>query len=214
MMPVDLLIFDLDGTLCDTKDDIATSVNLTLRELNLPEKSFEEIYTYVGSGVRKLLQQAVGSKTDEGLQEVLKVFRGHYMRHLLDSTQPYSGIPEVLDHFGSKKKAVVTNKPQDYTDPILQGLQLTSHFELVVGSNNGLPLKPSPDMILLVLSKLGVARERCVMIGDGIQDIAAARASGIKVCAVGYGLGDPQSLKAAVPDFFCREPKELQWLFG
>lgn len=213
MVPVELLIFDLDGTLCDTKDDIAASVNLTLREMRLPEKSHAEIYTYVGSGVRKLLRQAVGVESDEALEPALKIFRRHYMEHLLDTTRPYSGIPEVLEHFGGKKKAVVTNKPQDYTDPIIKGLDLTAHFDLVIGSYNGLPLKPGPEMILHVLERLGVGPDRCVMIGDGLQDIAASRAAGIRVCAVGYGLGDPQALMDAKPDFFCRQPQELQCLF-
>ena len=213
MMSVDLLIFDLDGTLCDTKDDIATSVNLTLRDLSVPEKPIEEIYSYVGSGVRKLLQKAVGEESEKDFDEAMKIFRGHYMEHLLDTTKPYVGMLSVLDHFKDKKKAVVTNKPQDYADPILDGLRLTPYFDLIVGGSNSFPLKPSPMMILRVLDSLNVEKNSCVMIGDGMQDILAARASGIKVCAVGYGLSDPEGLIRAGPDFFCRTPGELKCLF-
>lgn len=214
MFAVDLLIFDLDGTLCDTKDDIALSVNLTLQELGLPEKSPEVIYGYVGSGVKKLLQLAVGGESEERFGLAMQIFRTHYLNHLLDNTKPYSGIETVLNHFKRKKKAVVTNKSQIYTDRILSGLGLTHHFDLIVGGDNGLILKPEPHMLLFVLKKLQVQKSRCVMIGDGLHDIAAARAAGIGVCAVGYGLAGSRELQKAKPDFFCNRPEELKWLFG
>ena len=213
MFKVDLLIFDLDGTLCDTKEDIATSVNLTLRELGLPEKPPKVIYGYVGGGVRKLLGQAVGEESGERFKMAMRIFRGHYLAHLLDTTKLYPGVETVLSHFKHKKKAVVTNKPQDYTDRILKSLGLTRHFNLVLGGDNGLSLKPDPQMILSVLDQLESDPAQTVMIGDGLHDIVAARAAGIKVCAVGYGLGDPQQLKQADPDFFSERPEELAWLF-
>ena len=236
MFAVDLMIFDLDGTLCDTKDDIALSVNLTLKELGLPEKPPEVIYGYVGSGVRKLLQLALDEAPSHGLSSVtpkdavalrqgdeesekrfssaMRIFRSHYLNHLLDATKPYPGMETVLNHFKHKKKAVVTNKPQVYTDRILSGLRLTNYFDLIVGGDNGLVLKPEPHMLLFVLEKLQVQKSRCVMIGDGLHDIVAARAAGISVCAVGYGLASRRELQKAGPDFFCDRPEELTWLFG
>jgi phosphoglycolate phosphatase len=214
MFAVDLLIFDLDGTLCDTKDDIALSVNLTLKELGLPEKPPEVIYGYVGSGVRKLLQQAVGAESEERFNSAMRIFRSHYLNHLLDTTKPYPGMETVLNLFKHKKKAVVTNKPQVYTDRILSGLCLTNYFDLIVGGDNGLVLKPEPHMLLFVLEKLQVQKSRCVMIGDGLHDIVAARAAGIGVCAVGYGLTSRRELQEEGPDFFCDRPEELTWLFG
>ena len=230
MLTVELLIFDLDGTLCDTKDDIAQAVNLTFRELGLPEKSPQDIYGYVGGGVRRLLQQALGvspstgfspaqgqAEKDEAVMyfdKTMRIFRKHYMEHLLDTTKPYPGIEMVLNHFQHKKKAVATNKPQIYTDRIMKGLGLESHFDLVVGSDNGFALKPEPDMLLFVLEKLQVQKSQCVMIGDGLHDIKASREAGIRICAVGYGLTGRQELKEAGPDFFCEQPEELTWLFG
>lgn len=206
----DLLIFDLDGTLADTKDDIATSVNLTLHELGLPEKPSAVIYSYVGSGVRKLIQQAVGEAEGERFQEAMRIFRGHYTAHLLDTTKLYPGIDDVLDHFRTKKKAVVTNKPQAYTDPIASGLKITNRFDMILGGDNGFPLKPDPRMILAVLEKLSADPKRTVMIGDGLHDIHASRAAGVAVCAVGYGLGDPGELRRARPDFFCETVDDLK----
>jgi phosphoglycolate phosphatase len=207
--PVDLLIFDLDGTLCDTKEDIATAVNAALRELGLPEKPRELIFTYVGGGVRRLIQQAVGEESGERFDRAMRVFRGHYMDHLLDTTRPYPGMEGILDHFREKKMAVVTNKPYDYTGRILSGLGLDSRFNLIVGGENGLPLKPAPDMILHVVERLSIPKDRCVMIGDGMSDLRASRTAGVRICAVGYGLGDAHELIEAKPDFFCRSPEEL-----
>ena len=238
MFLVDLLIFDLDGTLCDTKDDIAHSVNLTLKELGLPQKSREAIYGYVGGGVRQLLRQSLESEHPQTVSETtitedevqrkegvgtqgeqnrfslaMETFRTHYMNHLLDTTKPYSGMEKVLSHFQDKKKALVTNKPQVYTDKILAGLNLAGQFDIILGSDNGFQLKPDPEMILHVIQQLQVHPSRCVMIGDGLPDILAARRAGIKSCAVAYGLGDPNELKNAGPDYFCEEPEEITCLF-
>lgn len=214
MFKIDLLIFDLDGTLADTKDDIATAVNLTLDELGLPEKSPTVIYGYVGGGIRRLIQQAVGEKEGERFKQAMKVFERHYLAHLMDTTRLYPGIDEALAHFRSKKKAVATNKPQLYTDKIMAGLNIAHQFDLIVGGENGLALKPDPQMLLAVLERLRVDRKRAVMIGDGLSDIAASRAAGIAVCAIGYGLGNSDELRQARPDFFCRTVGELKRLFA
>ncbi len=119
--PVDLLIFDLDGTLIESKWDIAHSVNLTLMELGLPERSLEEIFGFVGDGVKRLLRLAVGEENLDRYEQALKVFRGHYLAHCLDRTVFYPGIEPMLRHFDRKQKAVATNKAIEYTQVILQG---------------------------------------------------------------------------------------------
>jgi len=214
MFKTDLLIFDLDGTLADTKRDIGVSVNLTLRELGLPEKPDALIYSYVGAGIRRLIQQAVGEEKGERFTEAMAVFRKHYLAHLLDTTKLYPGMDGVLDHFKDKKKAVVTNKAQLYTDKMMAGLKVRDRFELILGGDNGYPLKPDPKMLFTVLEKLSADPKRAVMIGDGMHDINAARAAGIAVCAVGYGLGDPEELRRAGPDFFCETVADLKKIFA
>ena len=104
--PVELLIFDLDGTLIESKWDIADSVNRTLRDLQLPERTQEEIFGFVGDGVKKLLRLAVGEESQEKFDEALRIFRRHYLEHCLDRTRFYPGIETVLKHFGQKQKAV------------------------------------------------------------------------------------------------------------
>jgi phosphoglycolate phosphatase len=212
---VHLLIFDLDGTLADTKDDLAFSVNLTLKEMNLPRKDPAVIYGYVGNGVKKLLQQAVGGDHhSEKFRTALRLFRGHYLTHLLDRTRLYPGMDVVLDHFRDVKKAVVTNKLQEYTDRLLKGLGVMDRFDLVLGGAESLRLKPEPDMLHEVIEKLKVRPDRAVMIGDSANDVAAAHAAGIRACAVGYGLGDAEELHRSGPDWTIKRPEELITLFG
>ena len=213
MHPVDLLIFDLDGTLVDSKDDIASSVNLTLAELGLPTKEPKVIAGFIGEGVRRLLQQAVGEGQQEPFKKAMRIFRRHYLAHLLDTTRFYPGIEEVLDYFKDKKKAVVTNKPIEYTEKIIDGLKARERFDLILGGDSLNNLKPHPEMLHKVLEEMEVRRDQSVMIGDGINDILAAHAAGIKICAVGYGLGDPVHLKKGEPDFFCERIEELKDLF-
>jgi phosphoglycolate phosphatase len=214
MFKADLLIFDLDGTLADTKKDISASVNLTLKELGLPEKPAALIYSYVGAGIRRLIQQAVGEEEGERFTAAMAVFRKHYLVHCLDTTTLYPGMDGVLDHFKVKKKAVVTNKAQLYTDKMMAGLEVTDRFDLILGGDNGYPLKPDPKMLFTVLEKLSADPKRAVMIGDGMHDVNAARAAGIAICAVGYGLGDPDELRRAGPDFFCETVNDLKHTFA
>jgi phosphoglycolate phosphatase len=213
MQSVELIIFDLDGTLIDSKDDIAVCVNLTLGELGLPTKEPKVIYGYVGDGVRRLLQQAVGDGNQVQFKKAMKIFRGHYLAHLLDTTGFYPGVEEMLDHFKNKKKAVVTNKPIEYTEKIMDGLKARERFDLILGGDGMNNLKPHPEMLHKVLEEMEVRRDRSVMVGDGVNDILAARAAGVRICAVGYGLGDPVRLKGAEPDFFCERIEELKDLF-
>src|SRR5437879_10297078 len=122
MYKLDLLISDLDGTLIESKWDIATAVNLTLRDLGLPQRSQEEIFSFVGDGIKRLLRLAVGQENQPRSDEALRIFRGHYLAHCLDRTRFYPGVETVLNHFAPTLKAVATNKSLEYTMRILQGL--------------------------------------------------------------------------------------------
>jgi phosphoglycolate phosphatase len=210
--PIELLIFDLDGTLIESKWDIAMSVNLTLTELGLPAKSQEEIFGFVGDGVKRLLHLSVGEENEERYEEALRVFRAHYLTHCLDRTCFYPGVESVLTHFSSKQKAVATNKSAEYTLKILEGLG-PHHFAYIVGGDDGYGLKPEPGMLLKVMENLQVGRERTVLIGDSTNDIKGAHNAGIRVCAVGYGMGNREKMMACGPDWFIERPEELMELF-
>ena len=212
MYPVDLLIFDLDGTLIESKWDIAAAVNLTLHELGLPARSQEEIFSYVGDGVKRLLRLSVGEENQSRYDETLRVFRGHYLSHCLDRTKFYPGIERVLNHFSDKLKAVATNKSLEYTTKILQGLG-AHHFAYTMGGDNGYGLKPDPGMLLKIVEELKVEKDRAVLIGDSTNDINGGHNAGIKVCAVGYGMGNREKMAACEPDWFIEKPEELIELF-
>ncbi len=212
--PIDLLLFDLDGTLADTKADLATAVNLTLRDFGLPQHPPETIYTFVGDGVRMLLARAFESKGAQAFDDALVAFRAHYMDHLLDQTRWYPGVERVLTHFAEKKKGVITNKPIEYTLKLMDGLGAGKRFDLILGSSPTVQLKPHPEMIQRALETLAVKADRTVMIGDNVNDIQAARAAGVRSVAVGYGLGNPASLRAAEPDFFCERIENVMDLFS
>ena len=150
--PVDLLIFDLDGTLIESKWDIADSVQRTLADLSLPPRTQEEIFGFVGDGIKRLLRQAVGEDNQARYEDALRIFRGYYMTHCLDRTRYYPGIETVLAHFARKHKAVATNKAIEYTTKILAGLG-HHHFAHVVGGDDGFGLKPEPGMLHSIMEK-------------------------------------------------------------
>jgi phosphoglycolate phosphatase len=212
MHKIDLLIFDLDGTLIESKWDIATAVNLTLRDLGLPVREQEEIFSFVGDGIKHLLRLSVGEENQSRYEDALRVFRGHYLAHCLDRTKFYPGIDRVLTHYAAKHKAVATNKSLEYTTRILDGLG-AHHFTYIVGGDNGYGLKPEPGMLLKILDELKVKRDRAVLIGDSTNDINGGHNAGIKVCAVGYGMGNREKMAACNPDWFIEQPEDLIGLF-
>jgi phosphoglycolate phosphatase len=210
--PVDLLIFDLDGTLIESKWDIAACVQRTLADLGLPRRSEEEIFGFVGDGIKRLLRLAVGEENHARYEEALRIFRSYYLVHCLDRTRFYPGIETVLNHFAHKYKAVATNKSIEYTQLILNGLG-AHHFDYVVGGDNGFGLKPEPGMLLAIMDKLGVPKDRAVLIGDSMNDILGGHNAGIKVCAVGYGMGNREKMAACEPEWFIERPEELMEVF-
>ncbi|HYM36978.1 MAG TPA: HAD-IA family hydrolase [Nitrospiraceae bacterium] len=210
--PVDLLIFDLDGTLIESKWDIAACVQQTLADLSLPPRTQEEIFGFVGDGIKRLLRLAVGEDNQARYEDALRVFRSYYMKHCLDRTRYYPGIETVLSHFARKHKAVATNKALEYTRVILRGLG-DHHYAHIVGGDDGFGLKPEPGMLLAIMDKLGVSKERAVLIGDSTNDINGGHNAGIKVCAVGYGMGNREKMAACKPEWFIETPEELMEVF-
>lgn len=212
--PLELLIFDFDGTLIDSKDDIATSVNLTLGDLGLPLRLPEEIFSFVGDGVKRLLRLSVGEENLALYEEALRIFRRHYLSHCLDTTRFYPGMDRVIETLSGVKKAIATNKSMEYTLAIVEGLGLRSHFAAIESPADSSELKPDPGMLLRILSTLKISPEGAVLVGDSTNDVRAAKAAGIRACAVGYGYGDREKVTALEPDFYCEKPEELISLFG
>jgi phosphoglycolate phosphatase len=206
----DLLIFDLDGTLVDTRRDLANAVNHALKQMGRKEIDLETMTGYVGDGIRKLLERALGNADDNELEIARQYFRPFYFDHLVDFSNPYPGMIEVLEYFSGTKKAVLTNKPQEFTEALLQRLEICGYFEMIIGGQPNLKLKPDPEAVLKILHHFHAAPSRAIIIGDSENDILAGKATMIKTCAATYGFRPPEKLLALEPDFVIYCPLELK----
>jgi len=210
-----LLVFDLDGTLIDSRLDLIHSVNATLRYLGRPELDGDLVASYVGDGAPALVQRALGSTNDEALlARALEYFLGYYRLHKLDHTTVYAGIPEVLSGLAQPSNgmhrlmAVLSNKPVNPSRDILRALGLGDFFVHVYGGNSFPTKKPDPLGISTILRETGVAASEALMIGDSSVDVLTGRNAGIWTCGVTYGFA-PQTLKDAPPDVLVETPLEL-----
>jgi phosphoglycolate phosphatase len=214
MTAIDLLIFDLDGTLVDTRQDLTNSVNFVRSQFDLPPLELPDVMTFVGDGLHKLMQRALASQDLDRIEKAATLFGEHYRDHCLDFSALYDDAREILHHFHNKKMAVISNKPDEFTLAILKGLEVDSHFKVILGGDSQPQLKPSPAAILLILEKLEVQPERAVIIGDGTTDIEAGRRAGIHTCAVTYGYRSREILAASQPEILIENLGELKSHFG
>jgi phosphoglycolate phosphatase len=212
MKPIGLLIFDLDGTLVNTLDDIAASVNHTLAHLGEAPVTRDAVRQYVGDGIEMLLQRSRGGKQSR-LAEAVGVYKDHHRRHLVVRSALYPSVEETLEHFKSLPLAVLSNKTMEFVGPLLDGLGIRRYFKLIIGADSGLPLKPAPDAVQKIMAELAVRQDRTVIVGDGTTDVRAGKAAGVITCAVTYGYRSEAELRQAGPDYVVREFSELQRLF-
>ena len=214
---MDLLIFDLDGTLIDSKLDLAHAVNATRAHMGLTPLDHERVYSYVGNGAPVLIRRAMGAQASEPeVQEALEFFLEYYHEHFLDYTVLYPGVREALDRLrdAGKKMAVLTNKPVRISRAILDGLGVGGHFFQVYGGNSFDLKKPDPVGVRALMGEAGVPVERTLMIGDSSVDIMTARNAGIASCGVTYGFA-PETLADPVPDRLADGLEDVaDWLLG
>jgi len=205
-------IFDLDGTLLDTLQDLAASVNYALRQHGMPEHSIDDVRQFVGNGVRKLMERAVPDGAQNPLFDAtFATFRQHYMQHSLDTTQPYAGIPEALQELRQRgcHLAVVSNKMMAATQ------ELVRHFfpeiEVAIGEHEaeGIRKKPAPDTVIEALRQLGVDTKNAVYIGDSDVDIETAYHSGLPCISVLWGFRDRDFLLSHGATTLISRPDEL-----
>jgi phosphoglycolate phosphatase len=214
MKSVDLLVFDLDGTLVDSAADLAESVNYALSTIGLSRISLETVKSYVGDGVAVLMKRALGRNAEDHFPRALELFRDYYAGHLLDSTTLYPDVPELLDYFNAKKKVVVTNKTEKYSKSIIRSLRIGDHFLDVVGEDSTPFKKPDPRLLNLVMEKMNVTPGRTVVIGDGPNDILLAQGAGAVSCAFLNGISGREKLLSLKPDMTCECLSDLKSLFG
>jgi phosphoglycolate phosphatase len=208
---MDLLVFDLDGTLIDSKLDLANAANATRAHMGLDALSHELIYSYVGNGAPVLIRRVLGpAASEEEVQNALQFFIAYYHEHRLDHTRLYDGVRESLDRFLERgmRLAVLTNKPVRISTLILEGLGVGSHFFRVYGGNSFEQKKPHPIGVERLLEEAGIERSRALMVGDSAVDVRTARNAGIPVCGVTYGF-QPETFEADPPDFLVDRMEQL-----
>lgn len=187
---VKALVFDLDGTLIDSKQDLVLSVNATLRAMGREELPAELVASYVGSGAPVLISRALGGAPDaEELQRALKFFLAHYEEHKLDYTRAYAGVREALEELRGVPMAVLTNKPVKISVRILEALGLAGFFKAIYGGNSFATKKPDPLGANTILSEFGVAGREAAMVGDSEVDVQTARNAGMVAAIVNFGFG-------------------------
>ena len=184
------LIFDLDGTLIDSKLDLIHSVNAMLREMRRPERATETISGYIGHGAPQLAARAMGgTATEEELKHALQFFLGYYEDHKMDNTCAYPGVGETLERLGHLPMAVLTNKPARISVRILKALGLERYFRAIYGGNSFESKKPDPFGAVAILREFGLTPGESMIVGDSEVDVQTARNAGTLAAAVNYGFG-------------------------
>ena len=210
-MKYDTYIFDLDGTLLSTLEDLKNSCNFALSSFGLPERTLEEVRQFVGNGVELLMKRAVPNDTDDELfTKVFETFKEYYLIHNLDTTKPYDGVLEMLDELNraGKNIAVVSNKFYEAT------VELCRHFfgdrvRVAIGERADIRKKPAPDTVDEAFKLLGVSRENAVYIGDSDVDLATARNSNLPCISVLWGFRDKDFLIEHGGNTFVTEPSQI-----
>ena len=216
-MVFNCLLFDLDGTLIDSRDDLADSVNLMLSELNLVNLPNETIYNFIGEGVFNLINRSISASLNkesdvEFSNHGVEIFRQIYAENCLIKTKLYEGVKETLNKLSDFPKAVVTNKPHGFSVKILESLGISQHFSLIVGGDSLPERKPSPIPLLFAVENLVISAEESLMIGDSWVDIQAGKNANIKTCGCIYGFRGKAEVENAGADFLIEKFSDLIFL--
>ena len=213
-MKYKLVIFDMDGTILNTLEDLADSLNAALRQNGMPVRTLQEVRNFVGNGIAKLIERGVPEGTSEADRaQVLSDFNDCYAIHCKDKTRPYEGTPRLIQSLkeAGVYTAVVSNKA-DYGVQALVRQYFDGLFDVAIGERPPLRRKPAPDMVEEVLSRLGISAREAVYIGDSDVDIATARNSGMDCICVDWGFRDPQFQREHGAKIIVSAPEEIYQL--
>lgn len=205
------VIFDLDGTLLDTIQDIASSVNAVLHQHGLKEYTVQDYKNFVGSGAKVLIERATGSQDDAVTLPILNEYKQYYAQHSADTTVPYPGIPEMLATLSKDYQlAVLSNKPHSDTEALIQKYFQQIPFCCVYGQRDGFPRKPDPAGILKIIEEMQLSAEEIAYVGDSENDILAANNAHVFAIGVLWGFRTQDQIQAAGScQAFCKHPDEM-----
>ncbi|MBQ9148351.1 MAG: HAD-IA family hydrolase [Oscillospiraceae bacterium] len=197
------ILWDLDGTLLDTLQDLRSGVNHAMAQFGYPARTLEEVRRFVGNGARRLLEQSAPAGAD--VDAIVKVFHAYYDVNCIGETRPYPGIPEALAELGEKyPMAIVSNKPHSAVTPLCDKYFSGMYAR---GEQPGCPRKPAPDMVYAAMKELGV--ETCVYVGDSEVDVLTAQNAGVPCLTVLWGFRDREDLEKVGATHFCEKPEDL-----
>jgi phosphoglycolate phosphatase len=207
-MNIQMIIFDLDGTLVDSSVDLTNALNYAIEPYGLEKLTIQRTIGLVGEGVTRLIEKLLQQQGATDLTDaVLRSFLAYYSEHLTDFTIPYPGVRETLEMLGKYRKAVISNKREDLSRRVLENLELARYFDFIWGSDSASEKKPSPVPVLEMLKKASCRPDEALMVGDSNYDIEAGKAAGVRTVAVSYGFRDRGFLQDA--DFIIDSMKEL-----
>ncbi|MBQ8538102.1 MAG: HAD-IA family hydrolase [Ruminococcus sp.] len=208
-----LVVFDLDGTLCDTLSDLCNAVNFALKSENLPTHPLSAYNKFVGNGINNLIKQVLVDKADDEqlFKKVKAHFDSYYPQHLCDDTVPYDGVEDLLSTLRSLniKTAVHSNKPHAYVPHILKTLFPNHSFEIAWGKRDDCQRKPSPQALIEMMDLLDVDKSQVLYVGDSDVDVLTAHNAGVSVCGVEWGFRGREELLSAGADYVVSDTKEL-----
>lgn len=205
------IIFDLDGTLLNTLDDLAASVNHALHAHHMPGRTPTEVRRFLGNGIRRLIEQSVPQGTSsEATDSVLHTFHDYYIRHSLDQTRPYDGVVDMVNRCKQMglKTAIVSNKVDDAVQDLYHRF-FAQCIDVAIGEREGVRRKPAPDMVQMAMEYMGVKEEGCIYVGDSEVDIQTARNAGLPCISVAWGFRDRDHLIAYGANNIIDNPIEL-----
>lgn len=206
------VLFDMDGTVLDTLEDLRSAVNRTLSEFAMPRCTLEQVRCYVGNGARRLIEQAVPEgSSEETVETALSWFKAYYEQHCLVDTAPYAGIIPLMERLKASgiKLAVVSNKPDEAVKELAERF-FPGLLELAAGQKDSVPRKPAPDMVELAMKDMGVSREESVYVGDSEVDVLTAANAGLDCICVTWGFRTVAELEAAGAKTLVHTMEELE----
>ncbi|EMT39283.1 HAD-superfamily hydrolase [Thermoanaerobacter thermohydrosulfuricus WC1] len=210
-MNVKAVVFDLDGTLIDSKKDIAMAANKTLSELGLHTLPEDTIASFIGYGGELFIKRCIGEKNIDKFEEAFKKFKENYSELCIIHTSLFPGVEEVLEFLKKRKIniALATNKMISLSKKILKHLEVEKYFSIMLGPEDVTNRKPHPEIIEILLQNLNVRPEETLYVGDSEIDVFCGKSAGVYTCAVTYGIGDIKSIIAADPDFIITDLTKL-----
>lgn len=214
-MKYTLAIFDMDGTILDTLEDLTDSLNVSLNAFSMPERTLDEVRSFVGNGIHNLIEKAVPEHTtSEEIEKVFEFFMPYYQKNCANKTKPYDGIVEVIQSLRQRgiKTAVVSNKADNAVQELCKQY-FSDLFDFAIGEKPGNRKKPAPDAVLETLNTLGFSKEETVYIGDSEVDLATAKNSQLDCIAATWGFRSTELLKEQGATVFAHRPEDLVSLF-